>query len=92
MKNNQWIYLDKISDPWNMGSLIRSAAWFGLDLIALEYTKSGCDLMNLIGEKTGKDIKVSFCDFNTLDFGGVQIPENAIIFTSYAIHKHTVYN
>lgn len=35
MKNNQWIYLDKISDPGNMGSLIRSAAWFGLDLIAL---------------------------------------------------------
>lgn len=57
----------------------------GLDLIALEYTNSGCDLINLIGEKTGKDIKVSFCDFNTLDFGGVQIPENAIIFTHMAL-------
>lgn len=57
-----------------------------LDLIALEYTNSGCDLINLIGKKTSKDIKVSHCDFNTFDFGEVQIPENAIIFTSYAIH------
>ena len=53
-----------------------------LDLIAFEYTNSGCDLMSLIGEKINKEIKVSLCDFNTFDFGGVQIPENAIIFTS----------
>ena len=35
LNNNRWIYMDKISDPGNMGSLIRSAAWFGLKNIAL---------------------------------------------------------
>ena len=35
LNKNRWIYMDKISDPGNMGSLIRSAAWFGLKNIAL---------------------------------------------------------
>ena len=39
MSINRWIYLDKVSDPGNMGSLIRSANWFGLYNIALS---SGC--------------------------------------------------
>ena len=39
MKMNRWIYLDKISDPGNMGSLIRSASWFGLNNVALS---TGC--------------------------------------------------
>ena len=32
---DRWIYLDKISDPGNMGTLIRSCAWFGINNIAL---------------------------------------------------------
>jgi len=40
----------------------------------------------LIAKNTNKNIDVGHCDFNTLNFGGMQIPENAIIFTSYAIH------
>ena len=32
---SKWIYLDKISDPGNMGTLIRSCAWFGIKNIAL---------------------------------------------------------
>mgnify|MGYP001169490990 CR=1 FL=1 len=32
---NKWIYLDKISDPGNVGTLIRSCAWFGIRNIAL---------------------------------------------------------
>ena len=32
---DKWIYLDKISDPGNMGTLIRSCAWFGIKNIAL---------------------------------------------------------
>ena len=32
---SKWIYLDKISDPGNMGTLIRSCAWFGIRNIAL---------------------------------------------------------
>jgi len=35
IKNDHWVYLDKVSDPGNMGSLIRSAEWFGLNCIAL---------------------------------------------------------
>ena len=32
---DKWIYLDKISDPGNMGTLIRSCEWFGINNIAL---------------------------------------------------------
>ena len=32
---DRWIYLDRISDPGNMGTLIRSCAWFGINNIAL---------------------------------------------------------
>ena len=32
---DKWIYLDKISDPGNMGTLIRSCEWFGIENIAL---------------------------------------------------------
>jgi len=32
---DKWIYLDKISDPGNMGTLIRSCEWFGIKNIAL---------------------------------------------------------
>jgi len=60
-----------------------------LDLIALEYTKTGCDLIKLIASHTKQKVKVDQCDFNTLNFGNVAIPENAIIFTSYALHYVT---
>ncbi len=35
LKTDRWLYLDRISDPGNMGTLMRSAAWFGLKNIAL---------------------------------------------------------
>ena len=35
LTTDKWIYLDKISDPGNMGTLIRSCAWFGIKNIAL---------------------------------------------------------
>jgi len=57
-----------------------------LDLMAFEYTQSGCDLINLVAKNSNKNIDVGQFDFNTLNFDGMQIPENAIIFTSYAIH------
>jgi len=32
---DNWIYLDKISDPGNIGTLLRTAAWFGINNVAL---------------------------------------------------------
>ena len=34
---DRWVYLDRISDPGNIGTLIRSCAWFGIKNIALSY-------------------------------------------------------
>ena len=32
---NRWLYLESISDPGNLGSLFRSAAWFGFNHVGL---------------------------------------------------------
>ena len=32
---DNWIYLDKISDPGNIGTLLRTSAWFGINNVAL---------------------------------------------------------
>ena len=34
-KTSNWLYLDHISDPGNLGSLLRTAAWFNIKNIAL---------------------------------------------------------
>ena len=57
-----------------------------LPLVAAEYTQSGCNLLSLLAQKTGKSIEVGRCDFNELDVSGIDIPENSIIFTSYSVH------
>ena len=33
--HSKWIYLDKVSDPGNLGTLLRSAAWFNFKNIAI---------------------------------------------------------
>ena len=32
-----WIYLDKVSDPGNLGTIMRTASWFGIKNIVLSY-------------------------------------------------------
>tara|TARA_B100001109_G_C18656425_1_gene377460 strand:- start:137 stop:700 length:564 start_codon:yes stop_codon:yes gene_type:complete len=33
--SNRWLYLHKIKDPGNLGTILRSAAWFNINNIAL---------------------------------------------------------
>jgi TrmH family RNA methyltransferase len=35
LMSTSWLYLDHISDPGNLGTLLRTAAWFGLKAVAL---------------------------------------------------------
>ena len=35
LTKNKWVYLDKISDPGNLGTIFRSASWFNFKNIAL---------------------------------------------------------
>ena len=35
LKSNRWLYLYKISDPGNLGTILRSAAWYNIKNIAL---------------------------------------------------------
>ena len=37
--NNNFIYLDHVSDPGNMGTILRTALWFGIHNIAMS---EGC--------------------------------------------------
>ena len=44
MLTNNCLYLDRLSDPGNVGTLLRSAAWFGVKNIAL--SKECADVFN----------------------------------------------
>ncbi|MAS82678.1 MAG: hypothetical protein CMF45_08315 [Legionellales bacterium] len=57
-----------------------------LPLYAGEYTESGQELITLISKTINKPIKVGYCDFDKLHISGLDIPKNAIIFTSYSVH------
>jgi hypothetical protein len=57
-----------------------------LTLHAGEYTKSGCELLHLISKNIKKYIDVGHFDFSCPQKTKLKIPENSIIFTSYALH------
>jgi hypothetical protein len=57
-----------------------------IPLAAGEYTESGCALISLLARQLDKQVNVGRCDFRTLTIGGFEIPEGAVIFTSYAAH------
>lgn len=56
------------------------------EIMAAEFTPSGIELTKQIAEKEGLDIKVGYCDIDSDNITGLQVPQNAIIFTSYAMH------
>ena len=43
-KSENWLYLDEIQDPGNLGTLLRSADWFGIKNVAL--SKNCIDIYN----------------------------------------------
>jgi len=57
-----------------------------LPLYAGELTNNGCRLISLLADSMNKKINVGHCDFKTLTIDEIDIPEDAIIFTSYAVH------
>ena len=67
-------------------ALSEKAPFDKLPLFAAEYTQSGCDLIELIAQKTNKQVQVGQCDFDKLYVNGLEIPEDSIIFTSYSVH------
>ena len=57
-----------------------------LPLIAGEYTRTGQALISLISATLKKAVAVGHCDFRTLRVAEMSIPQDALIFTSYAAH------
>lgn len=65
--NRDAIFLDQISDPGNMGTIIRTAAWFGLDQIILS---KGCiDPFNpkVVASAMGSHFQLRFLGQEKLD-------------------------
>jgi len=65
--NRNAIFLDQISDPGNMGTIIRTAAWFGLDQIILS---KGCiDPFNpkVVASAMGSHFQLRFLGQEKLD-------------------------
>ena len=67
----------------NLGS---QEGFSGLPLFAAEYTRSGCELLRILAKVRGQSVAVGHCDFRRPALEGVNIPEGAVIFTSYAVH------
>lgn len=57
-----------------------------LPLLAGEYTESGRELISILADSLKKPIAVGYCDFREMKIDGLEIPEDALIFTSYAVH------
>ena len=57
-----------------------------LPLLAGEYTQSGRELISILAESLNLPITVGYCDFREMKIDGLSIPDNALIFTSYAAH------
>jgi hypothetical protein len=57
-----------------------------MPLFAGEFTRNGRELISLLSDSLQKSVTVGHCDFRKMELIGLAIPENAVIFTSYAVH------
>lgn len=57
-----------------------------LPLFAGEFTDNGCKLLTLIGDHMKKNVTTTVCDLTKANMLPIPIPENALIYTSYAAH------
>lgn len=67
-------------------SLAQRPDFSELPLLAAEYTETGRKLIAMVARSFNKSIAIGHCDFRTLRIENLSIPENAVIFTSYAVH------
>jgi hypothetical protein len=59
-------------------------AFSGLPLFAGEYAENGRELISILSRSMKKPVAIGHCDFRSLTIEGISIPEDAVIFTSYA--------
>ena len=67
-------------------ALAQREGFSNLSLLAGEYTHSGRELISILANSLDMPIAVGYCDFREMKIDDLGIPENALIFTSYAAH------
>jgi hypothetical protein len=95
------LYADVLGKYINSASaLVELGAGYGSKLIGLskhnklsckrfyagEYTNAGQTLIKMISNYEKIDISVGYCDLNKMEIADLEIPANAVIFTSYSTH------
>ena len=75
-------FCDEIQDPGNLGSLIRSADWFGIDTIVCTKNSADCYNPKTIQASMGSiaRVKVFYCEID--DFFGI-LPEEYHVLGAY---------
>ena len=67
-------------------NLMKRSSFKGKTFSAVDYTKNGQDLTSILANILGQNIDVGFVDFNKQLIDKKCIPEDSVIFTSYALH------
>lgn len=65
-------------------SLAKRESFAGMRIIAGEYIASGLELIRRLAQTQGLEIEAGYCDLASPIVTDLAIPENALIFTSYA--------
>ena len=90
LKKKRIILLDSISDPGNMGAIIRTADWFGIDTIYI--SENSVDVFNskVVQSSMGSLSRVSVCQVSLLDVVS-EIKSKNIICYSASISGQSIY-